>query len=413
MKRILESAAVIFTLILACSAQAALVTSHYIVAPQCLLDKADFSHTQLAAYRNLKLIRTNDSGVDQLMAAKVKPPTLLEPCGGFVDVTAAWNEKKKVNPRDFLTSYARQTELVALNQKIIDYKIQYEAEVNQLLKTLNPSAMWSDLQVLTAFSDRYINSKHGLEAATWLKTQVELLAKNANRTDVTTQFVQTGFYKQPSLVVKLGNSTLPGIVIGAHMDTLNSTFELKPGADDDGSGSVTVMQIARTLIQSHLQFEKPIYFIWYAGEEEGLIGSGYVVKHFKEQKIPVEAVLHFDMTGFAYQNDPTIYLINDNVNENLTHYLETLITTYVKQPVKYSRCGYQCSDHATWNQAGYPASLPFEAAFEHYNPDIHSSRDQMEKLSLTHMDDFAKLGVAFGVELAGVNTSSKVAKNIL
>ena len=140
--------------------------------------------------------------------------------------------------------------------------------------------------------------------------------------------------------------------------------------------------------------------MWYSAEEEGLIGSQQVVSVFKKQRIPVEAVIHFDMTGYAKNNDPTLWLIKDYVDANLTNYLEQLITTYVKQPVQYTRCGYACSDHASWTQEGYAAAMPFEASFGNDNPYIHTSNDTIDHLSVTHMTDFAKLGVAFAVELA-------------
>ncbi len=208
------------------------------------------------------------------------------------------------------------------------------------------------------------------------------------------------FYKQPSLVVKIGDSNEPGIVIGAHMDTLGALWGKMPGADDDGSGSVTVLEVARTLLASGMHFKKPIYFIWYSAEEEGLVGSQHVVADFKAKKIPVSEVIHMDMTGYANQNDPTIWLISDNTDKSLTSYLETLTNTYVKQPVKYTSCGYACSDHATWTQNGFKAAIPFEAQFGKDDPNIHSAQDTMDVLSLNHMTDYAKLGVAFVVELA-------------
>jgi leucyl aminopeptidase len=184
------------------------------------------------------------------------------------------------------------------------------------------------------------------------------------------------------------------------MDTLSSNFETKPGADDDGSGSVTVLELARTIIASNMRFKKPIYFIWYAAEEMGLVGSQYVVTDFVNKKIPVDAVVQFDMTGYAYHNESTMWLMTDHVDTNLTHYLETLINTYVKKPVKYSACGYGCSDHASWDAEGFAASMPFETEMNYDNPDIHTSADVMANLSLDHMTDYLKLGTAFVVELA-------------
>jgi len=383
---------------------------HIIVAPQCLIKNLSTHYNTLSSTTSLALIETNHVGIDALIEAKNIRTTT--PCGGFMDVTDAWNEYHPTNfstldrATSFLHNYATPNPKLHHLTKP-EYTIRYQDQVNQLLTQIfTPQNIWADLTQFsdthsTQFPDRYANSSTGVKAATWLKEKVEAMAKDHNRSDITVYTVATGTqYKQPSVVVKIGDSNEPGIVIGGHMDTLSSSWELKPGADDDGSGSMTVMEVARTLIASGMHFKKPIYIIWYSAEELGLIGSGYVVKDFKKKNIPVDAVLQLDMTGYANNNDPTIWLITDNVNNDLTAYLETLVKTYVKQPVGRTQCGYDCSDHASWNQAGFAASFPFEAQFGKDDPYIHTSRDTMDILSLSHMADFAKLGVAFAVELA-------------
>ena len=79
------------------------------------------------------------------------------------------------------------------------------------------------------------------------------------------------------------------------MDTLDGRM---PGAGDDGSGSSSVMEMARILLSSKINFKRPIYIIWYAAEERGLVGSQYVVEHFIDNSIPVKAAIQFDMTGY-------------------------------------------------------------------------------------------------------------------
>ena len=360
----------------------------------------------------------NDAGVAQLIAAKHHQTKV---CGGFMDVTAAWDDYKvkgltaNNRAKASLSNYSKDS-IPALPIKKIAYSVKYEAQVNQLLKSMNPQDMWADLTTLTSFKDRYANSDNGVKAANWLKTQIETMAKNTGHDDVTVYVVPTGRdpnrpdYKQPSVVAKFGNSTEPGVVIGGHMDTLSSsfgeddddkltTYDVKPGADDDGTGSVTVLEVARMLLGSGMHFKKPIYFVWYSTEELGLIGSGHVVRDFKNKKIPVSEVIQFDMTGYAYQNKPTMWFMDDYVNKDLTSYLEKLIGTYVKAPVQHSRCGYGCSDHASWHNQGFAAAMPFESSMGTDNPDIHTSRDTMEKLSLSHMTNFAKLGIAAAVDI--------------
>jgi leucyl aminopeptidase len=377
---------------------------HIIVAPHCLIKKIDQNIDQkinnhyktLASYNHLSLIETNDDGIEQFIAAKHSQPNR---CGGFMDVTNNWNDfniRFHHQANTFLKKYALSSTSSSVTPSKANYGIHYRTEVNQIVSQMNSQRMWNNLTALTAFSDRYSRSDNGVKAAEWIRDQVKFIA--GDRTDVSIYFIPTGSYKQPSVVAKLGHSSEPGIVIGGHLDT---TSGVKPGADDDGTGSVTVLEVAHTLISSGMHFKKPIYFIWYAAEEMGLVGSQYVVKEFKNKNISISEVMQLDMTGYPDKDYPTaIWLMDDNVSTPLTTYLETLTNAYVNKPIKHDRCGYACSDHATWTQNGISAAIPFEAAMNHYNPYIHSSRDTMEKLVLTHMLDYTKLALAFAVELA-------------
>lgn len=375
-------------------------TNHQVIAPTCLISAAKFSFKTLSNQQGVSLIEVNDAGIQQLAEAKhhTKPA-----CGGFMDVSRAWESKqalRKQTPATFLAGHLSASKK-SLTADKPTYQIKHEKQVTALIETITPANMWENLTTLTSFKDRYADSNNGVKAADWIKAKIESIAKETGHNDVTVYTVSTGSrYKQPSVVAKFGNSDKPGIVIGGHIDTLSSTWEDKPGADDDGSGSVTLMETARTILASGMQFEKPIYFIWYSAEEMGLVGSDHVVAYFQDKNIPVEAALQLDMTGYAYKNEPTMWLINDFVSKDLTKFMETLINTYVKQPVKYSKCGYACSDHASWNQAGIPAAFPFESEMGHDDPYIHTANDKMDVLSLSHMTDYAKLATSYAVEMA-------------
>jgi leucyl aminopeptidase len=368
---------------------------HVIVAPHCFIQNSGLHYKNLASTKNLSLITINEEEVPTLITKK---HARNKSCGSFMDVTGAWQDNK-MSARDFLQRY-EITPHQTLQKK--QYQIQYSKETNQLISQLNPYYIWDRVVHFANYPDRYANSNNGLKAATEIRNEMLELAKNTgHEDDVSVYFVPTGsFYKQPSVVMKFGNSEDAGIVIGAHIDTLSSTFSLKPGADDDASGSTTVLSTAYTLLSSGMHFKKPIYFVWYSAEELGLIGSQYVVADFKNKKIPVSDVIQFDMTGYSYHNEPTMWLMDDYVSTDLTSFIENLITTYVKVPVKHDRCGYACSDHATWNMNGFNSAMPFEASFGTDNPYIHTANDTVEKLSLVHMINFAKLGVAFATELA-------------
>lgn len=372
-------------------------SNHVVIATNCLLNKVSFSYKKLAADSELSLIKINHAKLHALIATKSQQTS--NTCGGFMDVTETWKKSPALSAQTFLTSYAAPKTKHNLQTR---YDIKYTEQVNQLLSALNPQDMWSDLKKLSAYRNRNAETQVGLNVVTSLKKQIDELAKDNNRTDVSSYLIDTPNYLQKSLVVKIGESNKPGIVIGSHIDTTYNFLPdpIQPGADDNGTGSVTTLEIVRLLLNSGMQFKNPIYFIWYAAEEEGMKGSQAVVEYFTQHKIPVAAALNLDMTGFAYLDDPTIYLVTDHVDSDLTAYLQTLTTTYVNVPIDFTKCGYACSDHVSWNNVGVSVALPFEAAFEHYNHKSHTEQDRMNILSLEHMTSFAKLGVAFVVEMA-------------
>lgn len=388
-----------FLISLSLLSSAAFASEHIIITPDCLLKNMDNNYRVMAKMNYMSMLSVTDEGINYLMHVKNTVPY----CGGFMDATIDWADysvsagKSTLAAQKFLENYIKPTK----PQNNDEYLIGHKSQVETLIDLINPQLMWDNLASLTSFQDRYANSDNGVKAAEWLKEKVLAYAHEYMRTDVTTYYVKTGeYYQQPSLIIKIGDSNEAGIVIGAHMDTLSGRYSKKPGADDDGSGTATVLEATRTIIASGMRFKKPIYIAWYAAEEEGLVGSGYVVKDFQSKKIPVSAVLHFDLTGYAHRNEETMWLISDNVDDKLTNYLGKLIKTYVKRPTQRTACGYACSDHATWTQHGYTAAMPAESAYEDTNPSIHSSNDTMEKLSLDHMTDYTKLAVAFAVELA-------------
>lgn len=369
---------------------------HVILTPNCLIKNISANYTILGNNDKFTVIKANENTIETMAITK---KSLKNNCGGFVDVTMEWNSAKfdKMHTvKDFISEHTKANPITNLRP----YKIQYTQVTEDLIKTIKPKAMWKNLTTLTQFKDRSSRTELGSLAAAWIKDTFETMAKDSGHDDVEVYYVKTGSYTQPSVVAKLGNSNEPAVVIGGHMDTLSSTFELKPGADDDGSGTVTVMGVARTILNSHLKFKRPIYFIWYAAEEMGLVGSAFVVKDFQQKNIAVDSVIQFDMTGYREKGDATMWLMQDNVSLPLTKFVGQLIDTYVKVPTNVTNCSYACSDHASWTFGGYKASMPFETQMNHEDPYIHTAADKMDYLSLEHITNFAKLGTAFAVELA-------------
>lgn len=361
--------------------------------PQCLAQHIKTSYSTLAQNDQFKIINIAADDLEQLtvLADRVH-------CGHFINVSHKLS-KSSLAAKEAAELLLRHSSKPALVLDKPDYEIKHTAEVNAALKEVVSDNIWHTLTHLTSYVNRSATKETGVDTANWLKSQFEQMATAQGRTDTQSFFVKTGWYKQPSLVTVIGkDNKAPAIVLGAHMDTLSGRM---PGAGDDGSGSSSLMEAARILLSSKTTLKRPVYIIWYAAEEQGLVGSQYVVEYFQEKSIPVKAALQLDMTGYRVKaDDPTMWVFTDYTDKNLSKFIARLIDTYVHVPVDYSKCGYGCSDHASWTEIGVPAVFPCETSFEEHNPYIHSSSDTMDLLNLEHMTNFTKLTLAFAIELA-------------
>lgn len=107
----------------------------------------------------------------------------------------------------------------------------------------------------------------------------------------------SGLLKARNVIATIKGSSLPRekIVVGGHLDS----WDLATGAIDNGIGSFSVLDMARTFKKLNLQPKRTIEFVLFMGEEQGLLGSkAYVEAAIKNKQIDqIRYMLNFDMTG--------------------------------------------------------------------------------------------------------------------
>ncbi|MGX9574300.1 M28 family peptidase [Mesorhizobium sp. f-mel] len=290
--------------------------------------------------------------------------------------------------------------------------IDEQLTVGLALEEIKPSQIIQTISDLEALGSRHFQSVGGERAA---ELVAELWGGYAlGRDDVTVERIDHD-WPQDSVVATIRGETLPNeiVIVGGHLDSIHSPDNSNaPGADDNASGIGVVSETLRVLMQLGVRPERTLQFMAYAGEEEGLLGSGAIAGEYAGSGKKVVGVLQLDMTGFR-GSERDMYLVTDYVNPHATAFLKALISEYNttgSHTITFGEtaCGYACSDHASWTRKGYPAAFPFEAEFSVLNPKIHTPEDLIVNLDSEgeHQARFAKLSVEFAIELGGVASSN-------
>jgi leucyl aminopeptidase len=284
------------------------------------------------------------------------------------------------------------------------YAIDDAAVVDPMLSLLQDSRILTTIESLAQFQNRLYTSPTGVEASDWLAQQWRTLA--GTRSWVQVEQVRHPGWPQKSVLLRIagnGANAAETVVLGAHLDSINGTAAntRAPGADDDASGVASLTEVIRVLMDRNFRPSRTIEFVAYAAEEVGLRGSAQIATRYKRQGKPVVGVLQLDMT--AYQGDATdLWIYTDYTDAAQNQFLANLAATYLPQlTVGYDRCGYGCSDHASWTGKGFAASFPFESSFANYNRTIHTANDTTAAFGTQalHALKFTQLALAYAVEL--------------
>lgn len=114
------------------------------------------------------------------------------------------------------------------------------------------------------------------------------------------------------------------VMLGGHSDSVAEG----PGINDDGSGTLSLLEIATQL--ANYTVNNCVRFAWWAGEEEGLLGSDYYVSQLSEEEnLKIRLFMDYDMMAspnYAYQ----VYNATDAANPSGSEALRNLYTEWYK-----------------------------------------------------------------------------------
>ncbi|HEU4718700.1 MAG TPA: M28 family peptidase [Bacteroidia bacterium] len=219
----------------------------------------------------------------------------------------------------------------------------------------------------------------------------------------------------------LEGSDLKGqlVVITAHYDHLGKDSVVYNGADDDGSGTVSIIELAKAFAQAKKEGHGPrrsILFMTMTGEEKGLLGSSWYTSH---PVFPLDSTvcdLNIDMIGridTTHAADTNyVYVIGSGmISAELKTINETENNTYTGLSLDYrydkkddpNRFYYR-SDHYNFAKNGIPVAFFFNGV----HPDYHRETDEVQKIHFPLMEKRAQLVFYTAWEIANRNERLKI-----
>lgn len=224
------------------------------------------------------------------------------------------------------------------------------------------------------------------------------------------------------------------VALGAHYDHVGTNpnapgdDKIWNGADDDGSGTVSVLSIAEALAKGKVRPKRSILLVWHAGEEKGLWGAEYFNKFPTVNIKNVIAQLNIDMIGRSRKAGDTNPKNKDLADENGVYVIGAEMMSSTLGAITkgtndaYLKIGYDYkyddpkdtnrfffrSDHFHYAVNGIPIAFWFTGVHEDY----HQATDHPDKIDYNKMEKIARTIFLTMWELSDLKERPKIDKQL-
>lgn len=284
---------------------------------------------------------------------------------------------------------------------------QHNAYYQTLVDQVSASNLQTNLTTFANFGEKQLGSTAQANALNWMMDLYESWGYTDMEQHEVNSWGETGY----NLIVTKTGTVYPDtyIIIDGHYDTING-----PGANDNGSGTVILLELARIL--KDIPTEYSIKFIHFTAEEWGLIGSyQYVEDIVLPQNLDIRLVFNIDQVGgVAGEINDTITCERDQDSPNSNNAQSSEFTNQLMNCIEfYSDLETNLSfaygsDYVPFQEEGFVITGLYE-----YNesPYPHTSQDTLENVDLEFIHQVAKgsLGALshFAVVQDNMNTNDQ------
>lgn len=286
-----------------------------------------------------------------------------------------------------------------------------DAQIEQMVAQVNWEGISSKIQWLVEFDTRYSMAINHLEVVSGLVDQFT----SYGFTPVLRSYEYDGTILWNIEVTQTG-TVYPDslIIVCGHFDSVsNNPYLSAPGADDNGTGTATVLTAAEIL--SQYDFEYSIRYLCFSGEEQGLKGSQAYASWAAENNLGIVGVLNFDMLGYWEPG------VEDDLEIEANESSEWFAQAILNAADLYTDASYELhvyngawwGDHASFWAEGYTA-VNHEEAWDwgdpDFNPYYHSTSDLLTYIGEDFMVGNVRIAVAalatLAVPLSGSGVNS-------
>lgn len=267
---------------------------------------------------------------------------------------------------------------------------------SSIVENTSQTNLLNDLTTFESFGIKNVGSSRLTDAENWITARYQSLGY----TDIVLQpFTYSAGTSNNIIVTKTG-TVYPNtfLIIDGHYDTING-----PGTNDNGSGTVLIMELARLL--KDIDTEYSIKFIHFSGEEDGLVGSNYYVNNtVVPQNLDIRLVFNIDeVGGLSGTNNNTIICerdqsspaSNNTASNAFTNDLAALIELYSTLNTEISYA--YASDYIPFENNGEIITGIFE---KNETPFAHTASDLLVNMDVPYLYQVTKGSLGAALEFA-------------
>ncbi|THH07199.1 hypothetical protein EW145_g3545 [Phellinidium pouzarii] len=255
--------------------------------------------------------------------------------------------------------------------------LSHNKSIAHVVDSLSIVQMHKDITYLTGEAvDSFIESRHSfhpdtINAAQWISTQIESTGASCELRPFLSGFA-------PNVICRYNGTedTNAIVLLSAHYDSRGSYGSTRaPGGDDDGSGTVSVLSIARTIGKMGITFKSDVELCLFAGEEQGLLGSKAYSRELREADANITLMIQADMLAYHKPGEPPQLGLPDRIGTPEVAQLVANISFLYSPELEVGFTPACCSDHQSFHEQGFAATQVFERAGPIADPLYHNSGD--------------------------------------